>query len=444
MKRVLIVSPHFPPSTVAGVHRARMLARHLPGAGWEPVVFCVHEAFHEQTLDPELATLVPAAMRVIKVPAWPTRLSRAFGIGDLGVRGYGHLKRGVGSFLEKEGADLLFITVLPGFPMLMAPTIKRRYGIPFILDYQDPWRSRTGTAAPFPTKAWAANGLARLVEPRVIRDADHVTTVSEGTSRLIRSLYPDLPESRFSAIPIGGDPGDFEGLDRGGFDCPWLDSSPGAINVVYVGNVWTGAHRTVRAFLQSVRLLSQEAPEVYRRVRLVFLGSSNQPGGERPVVKPMAEQAGLAGRVVELPGRVSYLDALRTLRRADVVMMFGSSDTHYTASKLYPVLLAARPVVGIFHEESSVCEIADRVGGVRLIRFGESRPVEATISDIARALVETIREPASVGRADVRQLEPFLGAAIGRRFGELFEEVVQHHAGKVINAPVHGCRGILR
>ena len=34
----LIVSPYFPPSSLAGVHRARLISRHLPAFGWEPVL----------------------------------------------------------------------------------------------------------------------------------------------------------------------------------------------------------------------------------------------------------------------------------------------------------------------------------------------------------------------------------------------------------------------
>ncbi len=35
---VVIVSPYFPPSSLAGVHRARHLAKHLPSFGWHPIV----------------------------------------------------------------------------------------------------------------------------------------------------------------------------------------------------------------------------------------------------------------------------------------------------------------------------------------------------------------------------------------------------------------------
>ena len=54
MPNALIISPYFPPSTLAGVHRARHLAKYLPGAGWHPIVLCVDEAHHEQRLDPDL------------------------------------------------------------------------------------------------------------------------------------------------------------------------------------------------------------------------------------------------------------------------------------------------------------------------------------------------------------------------------------------------------
>jgi hypothetical protein len=57
---VVLLSPYFPPSTVAGVHRARHVAKHLPAAGWQAVVLCVDKAYHEERLDLDLARLVPA------------------------------------------------------------------------------------------------------------------------------------------------------------------------------------------------------------------------------------------------------------------------------------------------------------------------------------------------------------------------------------------------
>jgi len=428
VKRVLIVSPYFPPSTVAGVHRARILARHLPQWGWEPVVFCVHERFHEQRLDWDLAELVGGGARVVKVGAWPTRWSRRVGIGDLGMRGYGALKRAVSGCVRDEGADLLFITVLPGLPIAMAPRIKRAHGLPFVVDYQDPWLPRGHEQVRPLTKRWAVHQLARWIEPRVLRQADHITTVSDGTSALIRSRYPFLGPERFTTHPIGGDPLDFAFLAARQRPCPWVEQRARRVNICYVGNVWERALRTLRAVFDAAALLRERRPDVFGRLHFVFVGSSNQPdAAAAEVALPIARAAGIAELVSEEPSRVPYLDALNVLLQADVILMIGSDDPHYTASKLYPVLLARRPVLGVFHEASSVCEIAEAVGGGRLVTFGEGAPVEARIGEIADALVETVEAPGALGSVDEERLAPYLAPSIAKGFARVFDAVVEGH-----------------
>lgn len=427
MKRVLIVSPYFPPSTVAGVHRARILAKYLPRWGWEPVVFCVDERFHEQELDPDLAALLGADTRVEKVGAFPTALSRRFGIGDLGVRGYRQLKAAVSRVLRREGAQVLFITVLPGFPIRMGPQLKRDFGVGLVIDYQDPWLPAGYEDEKAFTKGWAAHRIAAWTEPRVLPWADHITTVSEGTSDLIRSRYPGLPAERFSAIPIGGDADDFAFLRTRSRKCDWVSRAPGAINLCYVGNVWTRSHRTLKAVFAAMSRLRAEDPEIGRRLRLVFVGTSNLPkaaAGE--VAMPLAREAGVGDLLDETPGRVPYLDALDILLHADINLVIGSDEPHYTASKLYPLLLAGRPILGVLHEQSSACDVARSVGGVRLVTYGEGRPVEALVGEIAAAASALARDPESAGKPDAARLAPYLGPAIAGRFADVFERVAQH------------------
>src|SRR5947209_3271959 len=95
MRRVIIISPYFPPSTVAGVHRARHLAKHLPTWGWEPIIICVDEACHVERLDLGLANLLRPDVKTVKVPALSATMMRPFGIGDIGLRGYGSFLRAV-------------------------------------------------------------------------------------------------------------------------------------------------------------------------------------------------------------------------------------------------------------------------------------------------------------------------------------------------------------
>jgi hypothetical protein len=63
-KRLAIVSGHFPPSNLAGVHRSRLWAKHRPEFGWEP-------SLSPENLDPPLLKLVISELRVSRTKAIP-------------------------------------------------------------------------------------------------------------------------------------------------------------------------------------------------------------------------------------------------------------------------------------------------------------------------------------------------------------------------------------
>ena len=67
MKKILIISPHFPPSNLAAVHRSRLFAQHLPSFGWEPVILMVDEKYYEEELDYNLVKLLSPGLRLEKV-----------------------------------------------------------------------------------------------------------------------------------------------------------------------------------------------------------------------------------------------------------------------------------------------------------------------------------------------------------------------------------------
>ena len=92
MRRVLFVSPHFPPDSSAGTHRVRLLAPHMAAHGWEPTVLTVDRRDYEGRPDDGLAASVPENLRVIRARAWPATVTRGLGIGDLGLRAYRGLK----------------------------------------------------------------------------------------------------------------------------------------------------------------------------------------------------------------------------------------------------------------------------------------------------------------------------------------------------------------
>ena len=78
-RRVLMLSPHFPPDARAGTHRVRLLAPRLAEHGWEPVVVTVEPRYYESELDHELAAMLPDDLRVVRARAIRPGLTRQFG-----------------------------------------------------------------------------------------------------------------------------------------------------------------------------------------------------------------------------------------------------------------------------------------------------------------------------------------------------------------------------
>ena len=70
MRRVLMVTPHFPPDSSAASHRVRLLAPHLPATGWQPTIVTVDPSAYEGRLDRGLEALVASDLDIVRAPAW--------------------------------------------------------------------------------------------------------------------------------------------------------------------------------------------------------------------------------------------------------------------------------------------------------------------------------------------------------------------------------------
>jgi hypothetical protein len=400
LRRVLMIAPHFPPDTGAATHRVRLLAPHLREYGWEPTVLTVERSANEGRQDPELEAMVPGDLRVIRAPAWSAGWTRKLGIGDLGLRAFSGLYREAARLLSSEPYDALFITIFPTYPALLGPLLKSRFGTPFVLDYIDPWVSawgkevgggRDGTVD---LKSRLTRLLALGLEPVAVRAADAVTAVSSGTYDMIQQRIPALSRTKCAAIPYGGDSADFDYLRARPRENPYFDRGDGNFHISYVGTLLPLGFDTLRAVLEALKLLRVSALGVYQRLRIHFFGTSNQTSGSPQMrVLPVAREIGVEDRVREHPLRVDYLDALTVQVQASAILLMGSTEPHYTASKLYPALLAGRPLIAVYHVESSVSDAMRKVTappGAHLITYSEADPPKNHSREIAEALVSLV------------------------------------------------------
>jgi hypothetical protein len=427
MKTALIVAPQFPPSPLAAVHRPRHLARHLPSHGWKPVVVRVDEAFYAERLDHELARLVPASVEQVRTRALSGRLTRLGGIGDIGLRAYPYLGAAIDGAVAAHRPSVVFFTGFPFYPMLLGGRIKRRHGLPLALDFQDPWVSAYGASLPPLSKEGLAHRLAVALEPRVLRHADFVTGVSQTQNDDMAARYPWLDRARMAAIPIGGDPDDFDAV-RGVVAQP----GSGLIELRYVGAFWPRAEPCVRQLMRGLALLREREPALAKRLRLSFTGtrSGNLPGEELPrPVAAIAEQEGVGELVEEHPQRAPFVEALRLMASAPGLILVGSDEPHYTASKIYPTLMSGRPYLSLFHGASSAHAVLAAAGGGIALGFGSDAELTGMSEAIAEGLTRVATQPESLGRADPAAYAAYTAHAVAGQFAAIFDRLAAERLG---------------
>ena len=194
----------------------------------------------------------------------------------------------------------------------------------------------------------------------------------------------------------------------------------------YVGTLLPTGIDTLRLLFGALARARREDPAA-ARLRLHFFGTSNQSASDLYRVLPVAQEVGVADAVTEVPGRLDYLEALSVLTRASAILLLGSSERHYTASKLYPALLAKRPILALFHEASSVVAIlraAASEPSVRVVTYGDAPLGSDRSGDVAchlRALAASCAyDPAGVS------LERAAGVSarhLARRLAAVFDRV---------------------
>lgn len=423
-RKVLIVAPHFPPATLAGVHRSRHLAKWLPSHGWTPIILRVDERDYSESLDPVLAQLVPDTVIQERVQAISHRFTAKIGFSDVSIRAYRQLRKGVARAIAKYRPEVVLITGSPFYPMMFSGWIKREFGIPVVLDFQDPWVSAWGETLPRWSKGGIAHRLATILEPKALRHADYVTSVSDRQNEELAARYPWLDATRMAGIPIGGDPEDFvllRELGAGGGGRDLLD--PDKATISYVGTLLPRAEQVLRRLFRALRSLTEEKPELAARLQLKFIGSSNQPNGTTKVVMPVAEQEGVAQFVDEMPARVPFADALRVLAQSHGTLLIGSDEPHYTASKIYPVLMSGTPFLSLFHSASSAHKILTAAGGGKTIDFTTLDELDTSLPDIAQGLETLATNPSSLGKPDPEHYRDFTAHAVAGRFAAIFDEL---------------------
>lgn len=400
-RRLALVSGHFPPSNLVGAQRARLWSRYLPEFGWEPVVVTGDPAQYEERPDPDLERLVAPGLKVVHAKTLSTRPVRL--VGDIGIRSFWGCYRALSQMAKAREIDFVMVTIPSNYLAPVGRLVHLRHGLPFGIDYQDPWVNRwTGEEKPF-SRGWASNKLAEILEPWSVRDAALITGMAPGYVAGMLERNPRVAtQAELAYMPMGTAPEDYA-LVRSLGRAPFLfDAGDGRFHMIYAGALLPAGFVVLDRFLAGLRTLRELAPQVAARLVVHFVGtgsSPDDPQGHR--VMPRARAAGVEEMVDEHPHRIGYVDTLNHLMRSNAVLVLGSTEPHYTPSKVFQAMLSERPVFAVLHRDSTAVAMirSAHVGEVLTLTEGELPSADSVATSLLGFIERPAHEAGSVDRS---------------------------------------------
>lgn len=222
-----------------------------------------------------------------------------------------------------------------------------------------------------------------------MRAVSEVISVSPAYVETLRRRYPFVAPERFTVLPFGAPERDFEMLP--GLDVPQtvFDPADGRRHWVYVGRGGPDMAVALRLLFTALAAARALDPQRWAGVRLHFVGTSYASAGRaEKTIEPVARACGVADLVEERTSRVPYFEALQLLRQSEAILVIGSDSPSYSASKLYPCLLARRPLLTVLHMDSPAVEILRRCRTGEVVTFRPEDPA-ASVAAMEAALAAT-------------------------------------------------------
>jgi hypothetical protein len=437
-RRVLIVSPHFPPTNAPDHQRIRVALPYLTEFGWEAEILAVQPHHVPHPVDPTLAAALPVDVPIVRTRALPQSYTRWTGLGNVGWRCLPYFQQQGDRLLKTKSFNLVFFSTTIFPVMTLGKRWQHRFGIPYIFDFQDPWRSdyhlgknSSNQQNNSPPGGWFKYGvtqlLARICEPQAMQTVNHIISVSPTYPDILQQRYPWLRSDQFTVLPFGAPDHDFAQLPQLNIRQSIFDRNDGKKHWVYVGRGGADMATALRILFLGMQTSRQNNPDLWQNIHLHFVGTSYAPDHLAvKTVEAIAQEYGVADLVTEHTRRIPYFEAQQLLVESDAILMMGSDDPSYTASKLYPCILAKRPILAVFHQQSSVVEILNQCQAGQVVTFAQGISPATRCLEMTACLEAFLKLPHHYKPSTCWDaFRPYTAREMTRQLCAVFEQTVQ-------------------
>jgi hypothetical protein len=426
---VLIVVSSYRPAMLADMQRARALAWELPALGWDVEILTpAASEVRPDAIEPDAAGFFADDTAVHEVRAWLSPLFRMFtsrtGSWRMALPMFWRGRR----LLASGRFDLVYFTTTAFILVSCGSRWRRRFGVPYVIDFQDPWLLPPQHYRGRGWKGRLMSWLDPYLEKRGVGHAAGLIAVSDAYIAALTKRYHKLAPSwldarRHAVIPFAADERDL--LEAGRRHCRAAAVRADELLLHYVGAGPT-MQRSFCLICEALARLRACGDAVAGRVRIRLFGTGRPgPHAARPVLKPVADAAGVGDLVDEQPERVPYRRALELVCESGGVLVLGVDDAGYVPSKLFGYALSGKPLLASLRCDGAAYALfraEPRLGHAVWLDETQAMPLDKA----AGVLGEFLREVASGATFDRRPwLQSRLAPAMAQRHAALFEACLQ-------------------
>lgn len=343
---MLIIYPNWLPSNAVGVQRIRLIVNYLEEFGWQPIILAVHPVYYEEETAKELMQLVKPGIKVFYVKAKHANKKWRLA-GDISLRAFWPLKNKALQIIKEEKPDFIWSPIPPFYTALITRLVHNKTGVPYGVDYIDPWVHHFPGANKIFSRAWFSKKLAAILEPIAIKKATVITGVSADYYLPVFERNTTLKKIALAAaMPYGFDMNDYNLVSEK--PLAWKKNNE-IKPIIYAGAFLPKAHYFIDVLFAAVAAVRNQQGTNFS-YHFYFFGTGSSSVQD---VAFYAKKNGIEDLVTEKKERISYIDVLHHLKNAHAVLAIGSTEKHYTASKIFQAILSGKPVFAVFHEEST-------------------------------------------------------------------------------------------
>lgn len=346
MKKILLVAYYFPPAAGVGTFRVTKFVKYLSNYGWKPFVLTVKENNYIST-DNSIISDTKRAEKIFRTKV------KKLPINDVGLRWAFYLYVNAKKIIREEGIDVAYYTGGPFFQWIVAPMIKSATGIPYILDYRDPWGFNPYEKNKGSLKKRLGDLITIFFEPRVIARANGVIFATKEMEREYAKRFPKESD-KFVVIENGFDPDDYKDVVPKKFK---------KFTITYTG-----------------KFSSYRNPDNLFRAIDTFRGKESYQflhvGNEEGFVVDMARNI-LRNNAIFV-GAKKYKESLSYAKGSDaLVLISGGSNIEFT-HKVFDYVSSDKPILAIVGKKTYL--------GKFLSSFENAFIVDDNVDDIKAAL----------------------------------------------------------